>query len=254
MFNGGSAPSLADIAAVVDNNGGNNGGFGSGEGWWVLIILFALFGGWGNGYGNGGGTNAVNGDIQRGFDTQAIITKLDGINAGICSLGYDQLAQMNNIGMTIMQQGNALGTQISDCCCKYQTGQMQIMNQMGQSTCQITNAIKDASRDIMDNANANYRQLHDEQVALQMQQYKEKIQEQANLINALNLSASQKNQTQEIKESILSELRKCPIGTYDVPNPNCCYGPWGAGNWGNFLLGRQNNDCNTCGNNGYAFA
>ena len=44
-----SAPSLSDIAAVTDNN--RNGGWSDGNGWWVLIILFALFGWGGNGYG-----------------------------------------------------------------------------------------------------------------------------------------------------------------------------------------------------------
>lgn len=49
MFNMGSAPSLADIAAVTKD--GNGDGWGNGNGWWVLIILFAIFGGWGNGWG-----------------------------------------------------------------------------------------------------------------------------------------------------------------------------------------------------------
>lgn len=51
MFNGNS-PSLADIAAVTGNN---KDGWGDGNGWWVLIILFAIFGGWGNGFGGGYG-------------------------------------------------------------------------------------------------------------------------------------------------------------------------------------------------------
>lgn len=52
MFNM-SAPSLADIAAVTRNNDGNDG-WGGNNGWWILIILFALFG-WGRGgYGYGG--------------------------------------------------------------------------------------------------------------------------------------------------------------------------------------------------------
>lgn len=32
------------------------GGFGNGNGWWVLIILFAIFGGWGNGAWGRNGT------------------------------------------------------------------------------------------------------------------------------------------------------------------------------------------------------
>lgn len=47
MFN--SSPSLADIAAVTGGNR-NDGAWGDG-GWWVLIILFALFGGWGGYHG-----------------------------------------------------------------------------------------------------------------------------------------------------------------------------------------------------------
>lgn len=66
MF-GNSAPSVADIAAVTDNN--RNSGWGGDGGWWVLIILFALFGWGGNrgfgGYGNGGGT--FDGGIPNGF-------------------------------------------------------------------------------------------------------------------------------------------------------------------------------------------
>lgn len=76
MFNMGSAPSLSDIAAVTKD--GNGDGWGNGNGWWVLIILFAIFGGWGNGWGgqgrNGEGC-ATNGDLQRGFDTQSILNK-----------------------------------------------------------------------------------------------------------------------------------------------------------------------------------
>lgn len=89
MFNMGSAPSLSDIAAVTKD--GNGDGWGNGNGWWVLIILFAIFGGWGNGWGgqgrNGEGC-ATNGDLQRGFDTQSILNKLSGIDNGICDGFY----------------------------------------------------------------------------------------------------------------------------------------------------------------------
>ena len=86
MFNS-SAPSIADIAAVT--GGGNNGWGNNGDGWWVLIILFALFGGWGRGgvFGNGGagcdGACTTVGDIQRGFDNQGVMNKLNGIEQGL---------------------------------------------------------------------------------------------------------------------------------------------------------------------------
>ena len=42
--------SLADIAAATGNNR-NNDGWGADGGWFIWIILiFAIFGGWGNGF------------------------------------------------------------------------------------------------------------------------------------------------------------------------------------------------------------
>ena len=96
MFNTGAMPSLADIAAVTGNK--NDGGWGDGNGWWVLIILFAIFGGWGNGGWGGNGANGgatpyatsalTQADLQRGFDTQSIVSKLDGISNGLCDGFY----------------------------------------------------------------------------------------------------------------------------------------------------------------------
>lgn len=58
MFNA-NMPSLSDIAAVTGND--RDGGWG-GNGWWIIIILLAMWGGFGGygwgangGYGNGGG-------------------------------------------------------------------------------------------------------------------------------------------------------------------------------------------------------
>lgn len=108
MFNMGSAPSLADIAAVTKD--GNGDGWGNGNGWWVLIILFAIFGGWGNGWGGQGRNGescATNGDLQRGFDTQSILNKLSGIDNGIC----DGFYAMNT---SMLQSTNAIQSAISD--------------------------------------------------------------------------------------------------------------------------------------------
>lgn len=106
MFNS-NGLSAADVAAVTGANGYNNGG-AWGNDWWAVIIILALFGGFGNrgglfgsGYGGsscGCGTPATCADLQAGFNNQAVTTKLNGLENGLCSLGYDQLAQMNNIG------------------------------------------------------------------------------------------------------------------------------------------------------------
>lgn len=103
MFNGNAMPSLADIAAVT-GNGRNNDGMWGGDGWWAIII-FAMIFGWGgfggNGWGGNGGMGATasaytDSAIQRGFDTQAIIGKLDGITNGLCDGFYAQNTAVMN--------------------------------------------------------------------------------------------------------------------------------------------------------------
>lgn len=272
MFNGGNTPSLADIAAVTDNNR-NNDGFGAGMGgWWVLIILLALFGGFGNGgwgngnrdnscdggttivtvptggYGFGGGWGAFDAaSMQRGFDTSGIIAKLDGIANGICSLGYDQLAQMNTLGNTVqqtgwnlsqqmqsnavaqMQQFNALSTQLGECCCENRMGQMQIINAMDKNNCQTNWNMAQLGRDIMDNDNANFRQL-DATIRDGFQSIREQgyIQEIQGLRQALNDSNAAKL-AQATARQVVQEIRPCPIPSYDVPNPYCYNDSYGYG-------------------------
>ena len=107
MFNTGNCPSVP-IVANLDGNNGNNWNDGS---WlWFLIVVFAIFGGWGNGFGGFGGTNGgVGSEIQRGFDNQAVISKLDGISNGLCDGFYamknSMLTGFNGINTNIMQTG-----------------------------------------------------------------------------------------------------------------------------------------------------
>lgn len=173
MFNSNS-PSLADIAAVTGNR--NNDGWGDGGGWWFIIVLFALFG-WG-GFGNGWGGNGSNSSyytdsaLQRGFDNQAVISKLDGITNGLCDGFYavnnSMLTGFNGINTNIMQTGygiqqsinadtvanmqntNALQAQIANCCCENREGQAQIRYDMATQACQTRQAIADSTRSILD--------------------------------------------------------------------------------------------------------
>lgn len=236
MFNSGS-PSIADIAAVTDGN--RNSGWANGDGWWALIILFALFGGWGRGGlfgGNGGGCDsacATVGDVQRGFDNQGVTNKLNGLENGLCSLGYDQLAQMNTLGNTViqtgyqiqnaiqqdtiagMQQANAIQSQLADCCCENRQAIAQVRYDMASDTCAVTTAIANAARDITENQNANYRALHDEIVANRIEDKNAQIADLQSQVQALNLAQSQANQNQYL----ISQLRPCPQPAYITCNP-----------------------------------
>ena len=246
MFNS-SAPSIADIAAVT---GGSNNGWGNnGDGWWVLIILFALFGGWGRGgiFGNGNGSGcdgacATVGDIQRGFDNQGVMNKLNGIEQGLSQLGYSDLQQFSNISNGLcqlgyqtqnaitqaqiaqMQSANALQSQLADCCCENRAAIAQVRYDMSTDACAIQNAIASAARDITDNQNANYRALHDEIIANRMEDKNEQIADLRSQVQALNLAASQQNQNRYL----IDQLRPCPTPAYITCNPWGTQQPYGS--------------------------
>ena len=168
MFNGNAMPSLADIAAVT-GNGRNNDGMWGGDGWWAIII-FAMIFGWGgfggNGWGGNGGMGATasaytDSAIQRGFDTQAIIGKLDGITNGlcdgfyaqntavmngfhgvdnaICNLGYQTQQGFNTTNVTLMQAQNALQSQLANCCCETREAIQGVNYNMATNTCALQN-------------------------------------------------------------------------------------------------------------------
>lgn len=202
--------SLADIAAVTD---GNRDGFGDG-GWWAWILIFALFGWGGNGFGFGG-QNGVGAEVQRGFDTQAIISKLDGITNGICDSSYAALAQANGINQNIMQTGfglqgaiNGIGTQIADCCCTTQRAIDQVRFDMATDTCAITTAVNQGFSQLD-------RTINDKFCELEMRDMQRTIDEQQSLIQSLNLAQSQANQN----NYLVNALRPSPIPAYQVANP-----------------------------------
>ena len=94
MFNSNCGASVPLVASIDGGNGGNgnNGGFGWGNDAWVLIILFALIFGWGNGGwgGNNGGNGATSAALTRGdlcmdMNFSQLENSVRGIADGICS-------------------------------------------------------------------------------------------------------------------------------------------------------------------------
>lgn len=205
----------------------NGNGFG-GCSWWVVIIIFAMIFGWGgNGFGwggNGGGQgSAVDGYVLNS-DFAQVERKLDAVNNGICSLGYDQLAQMNGINTNIaalgmdMQAGfnaaniatlqgqNALSSQLAQCCCDNKSAIADVKYAMSMNT-----------RDVMENDNANYRAISERLTAMEMARKDERIAEQAQRISALELASSQAVQNQYL----INQLRPSPVPAWTVPAPYC---------------------------------
>lgn len=186
-----------------------------------------------NGWGGMNGFGFLNGDLWRGFDTQTIINKLDGINSGICSLGYDQLAQMNGINTNIMQTGYgiqqainadtvanmqntfAIGSKIDSCCCDNKAAIADLKYTIASQDCATRSAIEQMGQAIIQNANANYRQLHDEHIQEMMENYKTQI---ANQQQALQFAQLRESQAQQ-NTYLIDQLNPCAKPAYIVCNP-----------------------------------
>lgn len=108
----------SDVLAMrnYDNDGRYDDGMFGGAGSWVFFLFFLLaWGGGGFGWGNRGGEALTQAEMQRGFDTQSIISKLDGINSGLC----DGFYAMNT---TTLQGFHGVDNAV--CTLGYQTAQM----------------------------------------------------------------------------------------------------------------------------------
>ena len=237
MFSNGV--SLADIAAVTGNNRDNDGMWGNGA-WWIVILLIFGWGGFGNnGWGgNGYGNGYTDAAIQRGFDNQAVVSKLDGINNGICSLGYDQLAQMNGINTNILQTGfgiqqainadtvsgmqntNAIqstltnmAAQNASCCCETQRqierGFADTNYNIATQACETRQAIADSTRQVIDFL------TQDKIATLTAENNDLRRAASQDRQNAL-LTTAMTAQTNQI----INAVNPTAIPAYVVPNPN----------------------------------
>ena len=248
MFNS----NCATVPLVANVDGGNGGSNAWGGGWdaWIVIILFAIIFGWGNnGFGGFGGnsgggyvaTAATQADIQRGFDNQAVISKLDGISNGLCdgfyAMNNSMLTGFNGINTNIMQTGygiqqainadtvagmqntNALQTQLANCCCETREAIQNVNFNMAQNTCALQNTMNGNTRDIIENQNAGTRAVLDYLCTKENADLRDKVQklEFAASQSAQNayIAANQEAQTAEL----IRRINPMPVPSYNVPAP-----------------------------------
>lgn len=92
MFGGNNDFTMPVMPAYANNGNGNANGWGDG-GWWILIILFAIFGWGGNGWGGNGNNAGLQGALTRGDLCQDMsFNNLDsavrGVQSGLCDGFY----------------------------------------------------------------------------------------------------------------------------------------------------------------------
>lgn len=204
----GNGLSVADALALQDRN--NNGMFGGDGGLWVFFLFFLLAWGGGSGFGFGGSGAAANyatqADIQRGFDTNTIVNKLDGLSNGLCDGFYAM-----NSGM--LQGFNGIGTQISNlghqaqqCCCETNRNIDAVRYENAKNTCDIITA-----------ANANTQRIIDVMTQNTIQELRDNLQ-------AAQLQLGNVSQTQ----TIINAVRPFPTPAYITCSPYTAANGFGA--------------------------
>lgn len=221
--NGGAmAPFTMPVAPAYGGGMGDGFGFGGNGAWWLIILLLFANNGWGfgGGYGNG-----VGNEVQRGFDQNAIMNGLNGINASI----------------------NAMTSAQQNCCCENRLGIADLKYTVATEACADRQAVTDMGVSLMMNDNANTQRLIDGFSAkvdgvmskicqLELDAKNDKIATLQAELNEANRRASQENQTAQILASQAAQtaaleqyLAPTPRPAWIVQNPNCCTQNFGYG-------------------------
>lgn len=167
------------------------------------------------------------------YDTAMLVNGLEntisagfaGVNNAVCTLGYQNAALINGVENTInsnanaanimaLQNQNALQNQIQNCCCEQRAQVADLKYTMATDTCATNSTIQTATRDLLDNQNANTRAILDYLC-------NEKISSLQAENQTLKFMASQQAQNAFLVDQLSPKL---PVPAYQVPNPFVPYG------------------------------
>ena len=223
--------------SLTEGNGGNE----------MVMPVAPMYGGGGSGFGGAMPyimSNTTNADVQRGFDQQAVMSGISGIQSGISGISTQlcngfadtqqslcngfagvnatissgfanaetaatarQMANMNQAfgAQTAMMQGfNSLGSQFADCCCENRLGLADLKYTVATENCADRTQSMQNTRDIIDSQNRGTQGLQ----------------------NQLNMAALRESQTAQNAfisqgfanevDALYNRLNNCPVPTTPV--------------------------------------
>lgn len=160
------------VSPMYGNSG--FGGFGGDASWLIVLFLFAMMGGWGNGFGGGNMYPWLNNSnqINDGFRDQMLNTQAMGIQSAVTT-GFGDVqtalcggfagvnATVNNAQNLITQQMyanqiaelqgmNGLQSQLAQCCCDNRLATCQTQNIVQSESAATRLAIQNGVQAVLD--------------------------------------------------------------------------------------------------------
>lgn len=200
--------------------------------------------------------STTNADVQRGFDQQAVMSGISGLQSGISGLATQlcnccgdiqqslcngfagvnatvnsgfanaetaanarQMANMNQMfgAQTAMMQGfNNLGSQFADCCCENRLASADLKYTIATENCADRAALSDGIRDIIASQTASTQKILDKLCQDKIDAKNDEIAQLRQEILYARGQASQIAQNSTIINGIYDRLNQCPVGTVPV--------------------------------------
>ena len=190
-------------------NGGFGNGFG-GDGWWVILFLFALMGnnGWG-GFGNNSGelypwmnqSNQMNG----GFRDQMINDNINSIRDGL-----------SNLQVANMQQTFDISSQLAKCCCENRLATANLGATIASEACATRTSDFQNTQSLLNTINGGIQSIKDQLCQDKIDAKNDEISQLRQEILYARGQASQVQQNATIVNDIYNRLNQCPVGTVPV--------------------------------------
>lgn len=216
----------------------------------------------GNGWGNWGGNAGMNGgvpyivnnDVQRGFDQQALISGINGINSAIGDLAQAQCAGQAGLTAAInngfanaesaaaaralsnLQAMNAIAMTQQQNGCENRAAVADLKYTVATEACADRAAVSNALNSALSTFNAGIQSLKDQMCQDKIDAKNERIADLERQLNMAQLAATQNDQTAAIQagqRALANEIEQYVLPTprpaWIVQNPNCCAQNYGCG-------------------------
>lgn len=201
--------------------------FGGNWAWWIIILL--IFGGWGNnGFGGFGGNGAYS-EVQRGFDQNAVMNGITGIQNSLTN-GFAQAEiSANSRQMADMNQSFAMQSALQSCCCENRAATADLKYTIATEAANTRANCDDNNQKILDKLCQLELDGVKQNYEGQLRALQNQLAAEQNANQALRFAASQGAQTAQIlanneaqTTALEQYLAPTPRPSYVVQNPNCC--------------------------------